>query len=70
MDEHDKHRDLRGLGHWSVIPHIHGRDECYIVVCLLKSMLSLLKKSLQRVCLDLAAAPSFYSTRQGGYKKT
>jgi hypothetical protein len=25
MDEHGGHRDLRGSGHRSVIPYIHGR---------------------------------------------
>jgi hypothetical protein len=41
-NEYGEHRDLCGLGHRGVIPYVHGRDECCIVVCLLKSRLSLL----------------------------
>jgi hypothetical protein len=29
MDEHGGHEDLRGLGHRSVIPYVHGRTELY-----------------------------------------
>jgi hypothetical protein len=47
MDEHGEHRYLRGSGRRIVIPYVHGRDECCIIVCLLKSGLSLLKKSLR-----------------------
>jgi hypothetical protein len=25
LDEHSGHQDLRGLGHWSIIPYVHGR---------------------------------------------
>jgi hypothetical protein len=25
MDEHGEHQDLRGSGHQSVIPYVHGR---------------------------------------------
>jgi hypothetical protein len=25
MNEHGGHEDLRGSGHWSVIPYVHGR---------------------------------------------
>jgi hypothetical protein len=28
MDEHGEHSDLRGLGHQSVIPYVHGRMSC------------------------------------------
>jgi hypothetical protein len=45
MDEHDKHRDLCGLDR-SVIPYLHCRDECCIVVCLVKSGLSLPNRSM------------------------
>jgi hypothetical protein len=46
MDEHSEHKDLCGSGHQSVIPYIHRRDGCCIIVCLLKSRLSLLEVSL------------------------
>jgi hypothetical protein len=29
LDEHSGHEDLRGLGHQSVIPYVHGRTELY-----------------------------------------
>jgi hypothetical protein len=29
MDERGGHEDLRGLGHRSVIPYVHGRTELY-----------------------------------------
>jgi hypothetical protein len=29
MDERGGHEDLRGSGHWSVIPYVHGRTELY-----------------------------------------
>jgi hypothetical protein len=29
MDERGGHEDLRGLGHWSVIPYVHERAELY-----------------------------------------
>jgi hypothetical protein len=29
MDEHGEHEDLRGSGHRSVIPYVHGRIELY-----------------------------------------
>jgi hypothetical protein len=34
QDGHDGHKDLRGSGHRSVIPYVHGRV-CCIVVCAL-----------------------------------
>jgi hypothetical protein len=34
------------FGRQSIIPYIHGRDGCCIVVCLLKSRLGLLEVSL------------------------
>jgi hypothetical protein len=46
MDEHGEHRDLHGLDRRSIIPYVHGRDECCIVVCLIKSGLSLPNKSM------------------------
>jgi hypothetical protein len=45
-DEHGKHKDLRGLGRRRVIPYVHERDGCCIVVCLLKSRLSSLQVGL------------------------
>jgi hypothetical protein len=45
-DEHDEHKDLRGLGCRCVISYVHGRDGCCIGVRLLKSRLSLLEVSL------------------------
>jgi hypothetical protein len=29
MDERGGHEDLRGLGHWSIIPYVHERTELY-----------------------------------------
>jgi hypothetical protein len=46
IDEHDEHKYLCGSCHRSIIPYVHGGDECCIVVCLLKSRLSLLEVSL------------------------
>jgi hypothetical protein len=38
MDERGRHKDLRGSGHRSVIPYVHGRTELY---CSTLSYLSL-----------------------------
>jgi hypothetical protein len=40
MDELSEHRDLRGSGRRSVICYIHG-EGCVVLLCLLKSGLSL-----------------------------
>jgi hypothetical protein len=29
MDERGGYEDLRALGHWSVIPYVHGKTELY-----------------------------------------
>jgi hypothetical protein len=29
IDEHGEHKGLRGLGHRSIIPYVHGRTEFY-----------------------------------------
>jgi hypothetical protein len=42
------------------------RDVC-IAICVVQALGLNLPK---RVCMDLVAAVSFYSTRQGNYKKT
>jgi hypothetical protein len=78
MDEHGEHQDLCGLCHWSIIPYVHGRDECCITVCMLKSRLSLpvvglarrescVELEFQRACLDPLLAQSFYTSRPGSY---
>jgi hypothetical protein len=41
MDEHGEHQDLHSSYRQSIIPCVHGRDEFYIVMCMLKSMMSL-----------------------------
>jgi hypothetical protein len=38
MVERGGHKDLRGSGHWSIIPYVHGRTELY---CLSVPYLSL-----------------------------
>jgi hypothetical protein len=35
MDKHGGHGDLRGSGHQSVIPYVHGRMELYCCVLVL-----------------------------------
>jgi hypothetical protein len=66
MDEHDEHKDLHRSGRRSVIPYVHGRDGCCIVVCLLKSRLSLLE-----VCLPiLTSTQPFIAQGLGSYIKT
>jgi hypothetical protein len=60
MDECSGHKDLRGLGHQSLIPYVHGRTELYC-------------SSLP--CLSLSSRPevstcSFYSSRPGSYIET
>jgi hypothetical protein len=57
MDEHGEHSDLRGLGHQSVIPYVHGRMRVVLLKCWLSSWL---------LCLTLRVLTpnvAFYSTR-------
>jgi hypothetical protein len=74
MDEHGEHQDLHSSGHQNVIPYIHGRDECCIAMCILKSRLSLVVIGLarrescvelefQRACLNPLPTRSFYNSR-------
>jgi hypothetical protein len=64
---HGGHKHLRGSGRRSVIPYVHGESVVLLCVwCCSSRELNLAK----RVRLDSVAAPSFYSTRQGCYKKT
>jgi hypothetical protein len=48
MDEDGEHQDLRDSGHRSIIPYVHGRDECCITMCMLKSRLRLSVVGLAR----------------------
>jgi hypothetical protein len=61
MDEHGEHQDLHSSGHRSVIPYIHGRDECCIAMCMLKSRLSLVVIGLARRVLCGAGVPESLS---------
>jgi hypothetical protein len=62
---HDIHEGLRGSGHRSVIPYVHG-ECCCIVVCLFKSWVELAQNAL----VAPAVLPAFYSTRPRDYTMT
>jgi sugar phosphate permease len=38
IDEHSGLKDLRGLGHQSIIPYVHGRTELYCSACMSLSL--------------------------------
>jgi hypothetical protein len=68
IDEHDEHKYLCGSCRRSIIPYVHGGDECCIVVCLLKSRLSLLEVSLRILTSTrpfIAQGHDSYITSQG-----
>jgi hypothetical protein len=59
LDELD---GLRGLGHRSVIPYVHGRElYCCVCVALFKVELNLVSPII---------CPAFYSSRPGSYTVT
>jgi hypothetical protein len=68
MDEHDGHKDLRGSGHQSVIPYVHGVN----IVVLLKSGLTRVRLSLFFFFdpLDVASTRAFYTSRSGSYNES
>jgi hypothetical protein len=59
MDERGGHKDLRGLGHRSIIPYVHGRTG----VVLLKSALP--KPAFLSALTEVASTRAFYSSRSG-----
>jgi hypothetical protein len=63
VDERGGHEDLRGSGHRSVIPYVHGRTELY---CSSLPCLSLPFCSSR----EEAPARAFYSSQLDGYIET
>jgi hypothetical protein len=61
MDERTGHNDLRGSGHQSVIPYVHGRTELH---CSSLPCLSLF--FFAHPC-EVASTRAFYSSRLGSY---
>jgi hypothetical protein len=64
MDEHGGHKDLRGSGHQSIIPYIHGRTG----VVLLKPALP--EPAFLSAPCEEVSTWSFYSSRPGSYNET
>jgi hypothetical protein len=63
IDEYGGHEDLRGSGHRSVIPYIHGRMELYC------SSLPCVSLFSDRPC-EVAHARAFYSSTSCSYIET
>jgi hypothetical protein len=60
--ELDEHEGLRGLGRWSVICYVHGRElYCCVCVVLFKAEFNLVAPVVR---------PTFYSSRPGSYTMT
>jgi hypothetical protein len=68
MKEHGGHEDLRGLGHQSVIPYVHGEWELYYSVQF-KRWLGSFRVGVPSL-LILAFSRAFYSSRAGSYNET
>jgi hypothetical protein len=63
MDERGGYEDLRALGHWSVIPYVHGKTELYC------SGLPCLSQPFVRPCEEVPDQ-TFYSSSLGSYIET
>jgi hypothetical protein len=53
MDERSGHKDLRGLGHRSIIPYIHGRTEVVLLKPALPEPFLFLTPLRSDTCLSL-----------------
>jgi hypothetical protein len=66
MDEHGEHKGLHGLSCQSVIPYIHGSDEC----CIARFGVVSSELVYHRACLNSLPTLAFYSSRPGSYIET